>query len=108
MGNANRLFVNEKREPVQQTRQHLLLRSTISLVKTLLGLFLIPVRTATLVWPVQVTVTILIGRAISTLPCRFAIEQHIASQLAVGKTLYKLLRISGPPLHMPTAFENAS
>jgi hypothetical protein len=59
-----------------------------------------------LVLPGQGTVTILIGLAISNFPGKFAIEQRIASQPAVGNTLNKIRKLSGvSPLQMPTATE---
>lgn len=97
-------FVNETREPASQTRKHPILWAVISFAKNVLGVFLILVGIAMLVLPGQGTVTILIGLAISNFPGKYAIEQRIASQPAVGATLNKLRELTGtPPLLMPTA-----
>jgi len=100
-------FVNEKREPARQTRQHPLMWAIFALVKNLLGLFFILIGIAMLVLPGQGTVTILIGLAITNFPGKFAIERRIASQPAVGKTLNKVRQLTRvAPLQMPTASEN--
>ncbi len=63
---------------------------------------------AMLVLPGQGTVTILIGLAISNFPGKFAIEQRIANQPAVGNTLNKIRKLGGvSSLQMPTAPETS-
>ena len=99
-------FVNERREPVRRTSQHPLVWAVLSFCKNLGGIFLILIGIAMLVLPGQGTVTILIGLAISNFPGKFAIEQRIVSQPAVGNTLNKIRKLGGvAPLQMPTATE---
>ena len=99
-------FVSERRKPARRASQHPLVWAVLSFCKNLVGIFLILIGIAMLVLPGQGTVTILIGLAISNFPGKFAIEQRIASQPAVGNTLNKIRKLGGvSPLQMPTATE---
>ena len=65
------------------------------------GLLLILAGIAMLVLPGQVTVTILIGLAITSFPVKYKLERSIASQPAVGATLNKIRKLTGkPPLSL--------
>jgi archaellum biogenesis protein FlaJ (TadC family) len=99
-------FTVEKREPASQTRKQPLLWAVLSLLKNLLGILLILVGLAMLVLPGQGTVTILIGLALTNFPGKYAVEQRIVRQPAVGKTLNRIRELGGaPPLSLPSEAE---
>lgn len=96
-------FTRERREPASRTRKHPIFWTALSLVKNLLGLFLILAGLAMLVLPGQGMVTILMGLAMTNFPGKYKLERRIAGQPAVGKTLNRIRELAGRPrLEIPS------
>ena len=96
-------FEKEKREPASSKRKHPLLWVIISLLKNLIGLFMILAGLVMLILPGQGTVAILVGVALTNFPGKYKLQRRIASQPAVLKTLNKIREIAGEqPFQMST------
>ena len=95
-------FETEKREPASSKRKHPLLWGIISLLKNVIGLFMILAGLVMLVLPGQGTIAILVGLALTNFPGKYKLQRRIASQPAVLKTLNKIRELAGePPFSMP-------
>ena len=90
-------FERERREPARGKRKHPLLWGIISLLKNVLGLFMILAGVVMLVLPGQGTIAILVGVAMTNFPGKYKLQRRIASQPAVLKTLNKIREIAGEP-----------
>ena len=88
-------FEKEKREPASSKRKHPLLWVIISLLKNLIGLFMILAGLVMLILPGQGTVAILVGVALTNFPGKYKLQRRIASQPPVLKTLNKIRKIAG-------------
>ena len=95
-------FDREKREPASSKRKNPFLWGIISLLKNVLGLFMILAGLVMLVLPGQGTVAILVGVALTNFPGKYKLERRIASQPAVLKTLNKIRELGGgTPFSIP-------
>lgn len=91
-----------RREPASRKRKHPLLWGMLSLLKNLLGLFLILVGLAMLVLPGQGILTILIGLALTNFPGKYKLECRITRRPVVRNTLNKIRELADePPFRMP-------
>ncbi len=95
-------FEKEQREPASSKRKNPLLWTIISLIKNVIGLFMILAGLVMLVLPGQGTVAILVGLALTNFPGKYKLQRRIASQSAVLKTLNKVRELAkAPPFSMP-------
>ena len=91
----------EQQEPAINKRKYSFLWGIISLLKNVLGLFMILAGLVMLVLPGHGTVAILVGVALTNFTGKYKLQRRIASQSAVLETLNKIREVAGkPPFQM--------